>query len=186
MFMIFILVVDCVYYVVQMSTQRSRKGHVVDDQTRTRGGKGRGNIIRGGSIQLEVDRQRRQGTSSHEMTAPPVSRLCRPPRPSRPSSPSGPTFIPTPGYQSSHDPQFSDEPPSHPSEHLSDLHTEHVDPDVAEPERDEEEDIEQMDTEESVRGDPRGEIGKYVHAVPRDKWPRAENGKYFLEYKSSG
>jgi hypothetical protein len=69
------------------------------------------------------------------------------------------------------------------SVHLDDLAAiDGHDPYVDDVERDEAF-TEEMAEQEAIASDPRGELAKYVRAVPQSKWPRDSNGKYFLEWK---
>lgn len=179
-----------------MSSQKSGKGKVVGDPTTGRGRKIKGRFIRGGSIQIEVDRHRRGPATGSDQPAS-VQRTSRPRQQTvpRPSSPTGITMIPTPGFQPS---QYSDEHPSHRSfdqhyegrssrsVHLDEsVADDEVHPYVAELERDEEV-AEEMAEEAALAADPRGELARYVRAVPRHQWPRDSNGKYYLECMNKG
>ena len=41
---------------------------------------------------------------------------------------------------------------------------------------------EEIADQEVLASNPRGELAKYVRAVPRSQWQQDSNGKYFLEW----
>ena len=104
-------------------------------------------------------------------------------------------MIPTPGFPPS---KYFDEHPSHHtfdqhhsgqtsgSVHLEELApNDEVDPEVDDEERDELV-AEEIADQEVLASNPRGELTKYVRAVPRSQWQRDSDGKYFLEWHQGG
>lgn len=158
-----------IYILEQISSQRPEKAQLV-------GGKGRGKYVQSGSMQIQLDRQRRHPLGpQHSVKVP---RPCRPSQDSgsHQHSPPGITMILTPGFM-----------PSLDSDQRYEGHMDNVpgdddiNPKVEELERDEEV-VEEIAEEAARAANPRGELAQFVHAVPRSQWPRDSNGKYFLEW----
>ena len=166
------------------------KGKVGDEPSRGRGGRGRGRIMRGGALGIQVDRQRRQPIGSHEV--PRVPRPCRPsqpgvPPPTRPSQPGVPPptrpsqpasssheepvirMIPTPpAVTSTFSSQHYDEHPSHrvhherPSSHSAHDEEEDFVPDLGADDDDIDPYAEELQQEEEL-----AEEEQLGHADPR-------------------